>query len=151
MRFYFTLAHGLMTSTVWRNSVALGSSIFRRVSPSQLQSFTVSSNLSFSLPLRRSTAKILAMAMSNGSGSGVVRFKVSPSTACVIQKGDITKWFIDGSSDAIVGDSIFLFLLRIGCFYLGFILICLLERVVGSNRLKAPVFLSNDQNHLLFK
>ncbi|XP_022987338.1 uncharacterized protein LOC111484918 [Cucurbita maxima] len=91
-----------MTSTVWRNSVAVGSSIFRRVSPSQLQSFTVSSNLSFSLPLRRSTAKILAMAMSNGSGSGVVRFKVSPSTACVIQKGDITKWFIDGSSDAIV-------------------------------------------------
>lgn len=112
----FTLSHDLMTSTAWRNSVAVGSSILRRVSLSQFQSFTVSSNLSFSPHFLRSTARTFAVSMANESGSGVVRFRVSPSTACVIQKGDITKWFIDGSSDAIVGDSIFLSLLRI-CYF----------------------------------
>ncbi|XP_057739171.1 uncharacterized protein LOC130956148 [Arachis stenosperma] len=38
---------------------------------------------------------------SNGESS-VVRFPLSPSSSLVIQKGDITKWSIDGSSDAIV-------------------------------------------------
>jgi len=39
--------------------------------------------------------------ISNG-GDGVVRFPLSPSSSLVIQKGDITRWFIDGSTDAIV-------------------------------------------------
>ncbi|MED6170692.1 hypothetical protein PIB30_033458 [Stylosanthes scabra] len=38
---------------------------------------------------------------SNGESS-VVRFPLSPSSSLVIQKGDITKWSIDASSDAIV-------------------------------------------------
>ncbi|MED6126464.1 hypothetical protein PIB30_078756 [Stylosanthes scabra] len=38
---------------------------------------------------------------SNGESS-VVRFPLSPSSSLVIQKGDVTKWSIDGSSDAIV-------------------------------------------------
>ncbi|WVY90940.1 hypothetical protein V8G54_036454 [Vigna mungo] len=37
-----------------------------------------------------------------GGGGGVVRFPLSASSALVIQKGDITKWSIDGSTDAIV-------------------------------------------------
>ncbi|XP_057424246.1 uncharacterized protein LOC130717877 isoform X2 [Lotus japonicus] len=39
---------------------------------------------------------------SNGGGGGSVRFPLSASNALVIQKGDITKWSIDGSTDAIV-------------------------------------------------
>ncbi|KAF7830880.1 appr-1-P processing enzyme family protein [Senna tora] len=39
--------------------------------------------------------------LSNG-GDGVVRFPLSPSSALVINKGDITEWSINGSSDAIV-------------------------------------------------
>ncbi|CAJ1972257.1 unnamed protein product [Sphenostylis stenocarpa] len=39
--------------------------------------------------------------VSNGGG-GVVRFPLSASSALVIQKGDITKWSINGSTDAIV-------------------------------------------------
>ncbi|KAA8539685.1 hypothetical protein F0562_026377 [Nyssa sinensis] len=32
----------------------------------------------------------------------IVSFPLSPSSALKIQKGDITRWFVDGSSDAIV-------------------------------------------------
>ncbi|XP_047325454.1 macro domain-containing protein VPA0103-like [Impatiens glandulifera] len=35
-------------------------------------------------------------------GSLSVQFQLSSSSAFVIQKGDITKWFVDGSTDAIV-------------------------------------------------
>ena len=42
-----------------------------------------------------------ARASSNGC-VGVVRFPLATSSALVIQKGDITKWSIDGSTDAIV-------------------------------------------------
>ncbi|KAM4093648.1 hypothetical protein ACJW30_06G132500 [Castanea mollissima] len=44
-----------------------------------------------------STARV-----SNEGGDGVVRFPLSPSAALVIQKGDITKWFVDSKTDAIV-------------------------------------------------
>lgn len=49
--------------------------------------------------------------MSNGTEE--IRFPLSPSSALVIHKGDITKWFVDGSSDAIVSFpfSFFLFFL----------------------------------------
>jgi len=36
------------------------------------------------------------------NGGGVVRFPLSASSALFMQKGDITKWSIDGSTDAIV-------------------------------------------------
>lgn len=36
------------------------------------------------------------------AANDVVRFPLSPSNALVIQKGDITKWSVDASSDAIV-------------------------------------------------
>ncbi|KAB1214083.1 hypothetical protein CJ030_MR5G017346 [Morella rubra] len=39
--------------------------------------------------------------MLNGGG-GVTRFPLSPSSALVIKKGDITQWFVNGSTDAIV-------------------------------------------------
>jgi hypothetical protein len=42
-----------------------------------------------------------ARVSSNGDG-GVVRFPLSSSNALIIQRGDITKWSIDGSTDAIV-------------------------------------------------
>ncbi|XP_048446836.1 macro domain-containing protein VPA0103 [Pyrus x bretschneideri] len=35
-------------------------------------------------------------------GEGAVRFPLSASSTLVIQKGDITKWSVDGSTDAIV-------------------------------------------------
>lgn len=40
--------------------------------------------------------------LNGGRGDRVVRFQLSPSSAMVIQKGDITQWSIDSSSDAIV-------------------------------------------------
>ncbi|XP_027339002.1 uncharacterized protein LOC113852827 isoform X2 [Abrus precatorius] len=43
-----------------------------------------------------------AAARVSSGGGGAVRFPLSASTSLVIQKGDITKWFIDGSTDAIV-------------------------------------------------
>ncbi|KAL5974777.1 hypothetical protein ACLOJK_031448 [Asimina triloba] len=41
---------------------------------------------------------------SNGADAGrqTGRFSLSPSSILVIQKGDITKWSVDGTSDAIV-------------------------------------------------
>ncbi|TKY55982.1 TATA box-binding protein-associated factor RNA polymerase I subunit A [Spatholobus suberectus] len=60
--------------------------------------------------MRRFRLRVCASAMdaaaavgrvSNGGG-GVVRFPLSASSALVIQKGDITKWSIDCSTDAIV-------------------------------------------------
>ncbi|KAJ3682903.1 hypothetical protein LUZ60_013130 [Juncus effusus] len=36
------------------------------------------------------------------SGAPIVSFQLSPSTALKLQKGDITVWSVDGSSDAIV-------------------------------------------------
>lgn len=59
------------------------------------------SSLSASTILCRMDATAKVSSLSNG-GDGVVRFPLSPSSALVIQKGDITKWSIDGSSDAIV-------------------------------------------------
>ena len=46
-----------------------------------------------------------AARVSNEGGDGVVRFPLSPSAALVIQKGDITKWFVDSKTDAIVSAS----------------------------------------------
>ncbi|CAI9091866.1 OLC1v1026968C1 [Oldenlandia corymbosa var. corymbosa] len=42
--------------------------------------------------------------LSNGShdGADLVSFQLSPTSSLKIQKGDITRWSVDGSSDAIV-------------------------------------------------
>ncbi|KAF3433294.1 hypothetical protein FNV43_RR24396 [Rhamnella rubrinervis] len=37
-----------------------------------------------------------------GRGNGAVRFPLSSCNDLVIQRGDITKWFVNGSADAIV-------------------------------------------------
>lgn len=42
------------------------------------------------------------MSVSGGGGGGVVEFPLSQTSVLKISKGDITKWFVDGSSDAIV-------------------------------------------------
>ncbi|XAR71867.1 hypothetical protein NMG60_11018308 [Bertholletia excelsa] len=48
-------------------------------------------------------AKVSTMSNGGGEGgSGVVQFPLSPSSFLKIQKGDITQWSVDGSSDAIV-------------------------------------------------
>ncbi|KAK7385000.1 hypothetical protein VNO78_30707 [Psophocarpus tetragonolobus] len=49
----------------------------------------------------RVSAMAAAARVSSGA-TGVVRFPLSASNTLVIQKGDITKWSIDGSTDAIV-------------------------------------------------
>lgn len=36
------------------------------------------------------------------TGAGLVEFPLSPTSCLKIQKGDITQWSVDGSSDAIV-------------------------------------------------
>ncbi|WJX16485.1 hypothetical protein P8452_06505 [Trifolium repens] len=50
---------------------------------------------------RPSEMNTSARVSGNGEG-GVVRFPLSSSNALIIQRGDITKWSIDGSTDAIV-------------------------------------------------
>ncbi|XP_062092428.1 uncharacterized protein LOC133798225 [Humulus lupulus] len=37
-----------------------------------------------------------------GASDGVARFPLSASSSLVIQRGDLTKWFVDGTTDAIV-------------------------------------------------
>ncbi|KAF8397031.1 hypothetical protein HHK36_018669 [Tetracentron sinense] len=49
-----------------------------------------------------SSAGVSMMSKGGDDKHGVVQFELSPSSFLKIQKGDITKWFIDGSSDAIV-------------------------------------------------
>ncbi|XP_055811054.1 uncharacterized protein LOC129880851 isoform X2 [Solanum dulcamara] len=52
---------------------------------------------------RRSTiAGVSTMASRGGNGGDSVTFQLTPSSLLKIQKGDITRWFIDRSSDAIV-------------------------------------------------
>ncbi|KAG5533621.1 hypothetical protein RHGRI_027714 [Rhododendron griersonianum] len=53
-----------------------------------------------SLPIVGRLNSVRVSTMSNGTEE--IRFPLSPSSALVIHKGDITKWFVDGSSDAIV-------------------------------------------------
>jgi hypothetical protein len=56
-------------------------------------------------------ARVSTSTVSNGEGGdGFIRFPLSPSSSLVIQKGDITQWFIDAKTDAIVGASLSLFL-----------------------------------------
>lgn len=43
----------------------------------------------------------VSTAAAGGLGGGEC-FEVSPSSVLKLQKGDITKWFVDGSTDAIV-------------------------------------------------
>ncbi|XP_022637993.1 uncharacterized protein LOC106762897 isoform X2 [Vigna radiata var. radiata] len=64
--------------------------------------FGVNSKSKHNLRRFRVYAMAAAAARVSNGGGGVVRFPLSASSALVIQKGDITKWSIDGSTDAIV-------------------------------------------------
>ncbi|KAH7548253.1 hypothetical protein ACOSP7_032354 [Xanthoceras sorbifolium] len=63
-------------------------------------SYTTSTTLSSSsYPKSKSKSKTLTMSSSSNTGGG---FKLSESSVLKINKGDITQWSVDGSSDAIV-------------------------------------------------
>ena len=56
-------------------------------------------------------ARVSTSTVSNGEGGdGFIRFPLSPSSFLVIQKGNISQWFIDAKTDAIVSASLSLFL-----------------------------------------
>ncbi|KAJ4979809.1 hypothetical protein NE237_010589 [Protea cynaroides] len=48
------------------------------------------------------TARVRMASNGDVDKHGVSHFALSPSSALKIQKGDITQWFVDGASDAIV-------------------------------------------------
>lgn len=47
-------------------------------------------------------ARFSTMSKGGGSNREMVSFQLSPASFIKIQKGDITQWSVDGSSDAIV-------------------------------------------------
>ncbi|XP_047268631.1 macro domain-containing protein VPA0103 isoform X2 [Capsicum annuum] len=47
-------------------------------------------------------AGVSTMASGGGNGGDSVTFRLTPTSSLKIQKGDITQWSVDGSSDAIV-------------------------------------------------
>lgn len=51
---------------------------------------------------RSRIAGVSTMASGGGNGGDSVTFQLTPASLLKIQKGDITRWSIDGSSDAIV-------------------------------------------------
>lgn len=57
----------------------------------------------------RTTVGVRFSRMSGSAAADSVVFHLSPSSALKIQKGDITRWSIDGSSDAIVRISMYVF------------------------------------------
>lgn len=66
----------------------------------------------------------VTMSLSSDQRSEEGHFKLSESAALVIKKGDITKWSVDGSSDAIVSAFMyFSFAIFIMLSWTGFILI----------------------------
>ncbi|CAA2965944.1 Hypothetical predicted protein [Olea europaea subsp. europaea] len=48
------------------------------------------------------SVRLSAMSNAGGDGHQLLQFQLSPSNLLKIQKGDITQWSVDGSSDAIV-------------------------------------------------
>ncbi|XP_031271318.1 uncharacterized protein LOC116129741 [Pistacia vera] len=86
------------------------------VTPSSLKSYTKPRYLFTTNPFRELVSssspatvttsgfavRVARMSSSSGQGGQDGHFKLSESSALVIKKGDITKWFVDGSSDAIV-------------------------------------------------
>ncbi|XP_077239130.1 appr-1-p processing enzyme family protein isoform X2 [Tasmannia lanceolata] len=51
---------------------------------------------------RNQVPQNLSISSSSYENQGICCFSLSPSCILKLQKGDITKWFVDGSSDAIV-------------------------------------------------
>ncbi|KAJ7959552.1 Appr-1-p processing enzyme family protein isoform 1 [Quillaja saponaria] len=80
-----------------RNDRLLLRTFFRFPFSSSSSSSSSSSTIFYRM---ETTARVSTL--SSGGGDGVIRFPLSPTSALVIQKGDITKWSVDGSSDAIV-------------------------------------------------
>ncbi|KAK7282420.1 hypothetical protein RIF29_11168 [Crotalaria pallida] len=77
--------------------------IFRSIPNPNLSNFATKLRfpLSATILCRRMAGSNGASTLSNGD-NGSVRFPLSPSSSLVIQKGDITEWSVDGSTDAIV-------------------------------------------------
>ncbi|PSR93255.1 Macro domain-containing protein [Actinidia chinensis var. chinensis] len=90
------------------NSLLLSIPILRENLGTRVRPVSIASNMAETNGLgsgRGSGATSVSTASNGGGGwdaHGVVRFPLSPSSALIIQKGDITLWFADGSSDAIV-------------------------------------------------
>lgn len=61
-----------------------------------------SSSLSFIMAQVGSSAGISTAPSFGNGGDNTAAFPLSSSSVLKINKGDITKWFVDGSSDAIV-------------------------------------------------
>ncbi|KAL7589524.1 hypothetical protein Lser_V15G36076 [Lactuca serriola] len=82
--------------------------IFRYTTPASRISTSVAFRTvvkrSFSFLQRSAAVRASSNMSSNGGGAdkSMAHFNLSPTSALKIQKGDITRWFIDGSSDAIV-------------------------------------------------
>lgn len=80
----------------------------RSVFSTSLKPLELNSSASFTLlhTLDRRSSPTAVARMSTlggrGAGKGVVHFPLSSSSTLIIQKGDITKWSVDGSTDAIV-------------------------------------------------
>ncbi|GMN41171.1 hypothetical protein TIFTF001_010395 [Ficus carica] len=55
--------------------------------------------------LRRLVSSHRTLRASMADAYGLARFPLSSTSSLVIQRGDLTKWFVDGSSDAIVSTS----------------------------------------------
>ncbi|GFZ15100.1 appr-1-p processing enzyme family protein [Actinidia rufa] len=90
------------------NSLLLSIPILRENLGTRVRPVSIASNMAETNGLgsgRGSGATSVSTASNGGGGGdahGVVRFPLSPSSALIIQKGDITLWFADGFSDAIV-------------------------------------------------
>lgn len=83
-------------------SVAASASAFPR--PSQARVLNRRRPVRQSRSLAISAYKVARMSSQGGNGAdtSTIHFSLSATSALVIQKGDITKWSVDGYSDAIV-------------------------------------------------
>ena len=93
------------TPTTTTKTIITSSTLKLNPNPTSTRFFPHRTRLTHSSP----PFLMAAARVSNEGGDGVVRFPLSPSAALVIQKGDITKWFVDSKTDAIVSASLSLF------------------------------------------
>ncbi|XP_071686386.1 uncharacterized protein [Rutidosis leptorrhynchoides] len=84
------------------SNISLNPKLISRYTP-PISQFSISVNLHrTSQSVSSSSRSRVLSSMSTNGGNAVAQFNLSPTTALKIQKGDITRWFIDSSSDAIV-------------------------------------------------
>jgi len=90
------------TPTTTTKTIITSSTLKLNPNPTSTRFFPYRTRLTHSSP----PFLMAAARVSNEGGDDVVRFPLSPSAALVIQKGDITKWFVDSKTDAIVSASL---------------------------------------------